>query len=141
MKNIVYKFLIVLCIFSITLPFHPKKIVHADSPVYPDGGIISPRIPIDCGVDATNPKKSNGKVKGTATISCDTKHSSLKIVVQVLDSNGTPGGFATKICYNADSCSATGSLPFKSGRYWATAASGYYNGNQNLYYETEYKKL
>ena len=123
--------IISICCIALVFPFSTPVVVHAAPAAYQ----LSPQIPLDCGVDAYNPYRSGSTVYGKGDISCLTAHSSLKVVVEVLDTSGGHGQSVTNTCYSASKCTATATESYTSGRGYYTATSGYYY-NQNLYIQS-----
>lgn len=96
--------------------------------------IVTPDVPLDCGVWPDLPYKSGSVVVGTGEVSCDTAHPNLRVVAGIRDSSGRYWSVERQ-CYNTDYCSVSASLSYVSGRQWQTDVSGYV-GSWNAYYSS-----
>lgn len=79
---------------------------------------------LDCGVWAYTPHKSGSNVVATGEISCDTNHSTLRVVAGVRDSTYRYHS-SSKYCYNTNYCVTTASLSHVADREWQGDVSGY----------------
>ncbi len=102
------------------------------------GGPPEPDEPQDCGVWAYNPYHNPGGsyVYATSFVSCDSVHSTLRVVAELVDSSGRLHR-TEKTCYNTTICTAPQNrLTYIGRRYYQERVSGYVGG-WNAYYTTD----
>ncbi len=106
----------------------------ANAPVAPP----EPDEPIDCGVWAWNPRRSidGSYVYATSFVSCDSVHSTLRVVAELVDTGGRLHR-TEKTCYSTTRCTAPQNrLSYIGRRYYTERVSGYV-GSWNAYYTTD----
>jgi hypothetical protein len=96
---------------------------------------------IPCSTSSSAPILSDGKVKSTATVTCNVTQSTVTVRAYVKEVNTGNNGFKKKTCSNTTTCSETVEISYISGTYqaayeshgqtaggqaWSTTSSYYY---------------